>query len=271
MKRFLVLLPMLLLGTVTFAEPGLTSGGLAEFNAELPRELRLLAGRGQLSPVAHALVTIAAPANLGTTRDCPVMVISATSDRPYHSSRRLLAAYADAALNAGWILVAADPMEDVAVENDHTLLRFALNAAALSVLELQWPPAAKAPLAFGGFSGGAKYSGWLAAAFANQRRTIAGIYLAGISTDLLVAAAKEFHVVNADFKRTPILLQYGDNDVVATPADHWRIHDELKRAGFKNLRVENFLGTHEINPDPLRKALDWFREYAARRTVAPPY
>ena len=69
MKRYLVLLPMLLLGTVTFAAPGLKPGGLAEFNAELPRELRLVAGRGQLSPVAHALVTIAAPANLDTTRD----------------------------------------------------------------------------------------------------------------------------------------------------------------------------------------------------------
>ena len=191
------------------------------------------------------------------------MVISATSDRPYHSSRRLLAAYADTALKAGWILVAADPMEDVAVENDNATLRFALNAAALSVLELQWPPAARAPLAFGGFSGGAKYSGWLAAAFASQGRTIAGIYLAGISTDWIVAAAKDFKVMNADFKRVPILLQYGDHDVVATPSDHWRIYDELKRAGFRNLRVVTFRGTHEIDPTLLRKALDWFRESAA--------
>ena len=262
MNRLFVLLPMLFLGTVTFAAPGLRPG-LTEFSVELPRELRLVAGRGQLSPVEHALVAIAAPANFDMTRDWPVIVISATSDRPYHSSRRLLAAYADTALKAEWILVAADPMEDVAVEKDDTALRFALNAAALSVLESQWPRAAKAPLAFGGFSGGAKYSGWLAAAFASQGRTITGIYLAGISTDWIVAAAKDFMVLTADFKRIPILLQYGDNDVIATPSDHWRIYDELKRAGFKNLRIERFRGTHEIDPAPLRKGLDWFRESAA--------
>lgn len=251
---------MLVLGAAAYAGPGLKPGGLAEFSAELPRELRLVAGRGQLSPVTRALVTIAAPANLDTKRDWPVMVISATPDRPWQSSRRLLAAYADTALEAGWILVAADPMEAVNVGDDVPALRFALNATALSVLELQWPPAAKAPLAFGGFSNGAKYSGWLAAAFASQGRTIAGIYLAGISADTIVAATREFNVMNADFKRVPILLQYADHDVVATPSDHWRIYDELKRAGFRNLRVEAVRGTHEVDPAPLRKALDWFRE-----------
>src|SRR6185369_16820726 len=124
MKRYLVLLPILFLGTVGAAAPGLKPGGLAEFDVELPRELRVVAGRGQLSPVTHALVTIAAPADLDAKRDWPVMVVSATSDRPYHSSRRLLGAYAGTALEAGWILVAADPAEDVGVENDITALRF---------------------------------------------------------------------------------------------------------------------------------------------------
>ena len=70
-------------------------------------------------------------------------------------------------------------------------------------------------------------------------------------------------VLTADFKRIPILLQYGDNDRVATPSDHWRIYDELKRAGFKNLRIETFRGTHEIAADLVAKGLDWFRESAA--------
>ncbi len=77
-----------------------------------------------------------------------------------------------------------------------------------------------------------------------------------------MAAAREFNVMNAEFRRVPIMLQYGDHDVVATPADHWRIYDELKRAGFRNLRVEAVRGTHEVDPTPLRKALDWFRESA---------
>src|ERR1700675_1363811 len=71
MKRFFVLLPLLFLASVAFAAPGLKPGGFAEFNVELPRDLRLVAGRGQLSPVAHALVTIAAPANLDMAREWP--------------------------------------------------------------------------------------------------------------------------------------------------------------------------------------------------------
>ena len=268
MRRLIALLPLLVLGTAAFAAPGLKPGGFAEFKAELPRELRLVAGQGQLSPVEHALITIGAPANLDPAREWPVLVISATSDPQYNSSRRLLAAYADTALKAGWIVVAVDPMEAVAVDNDSVGLRLALNTTALAVLELQWPSAARARLAFGGFSGGAKYSGWLAAAFASRGRNVAGIYLAGINADAVISSARHFNVLNAEFKRTPIFLQYGDADGISTPSDHWNLHDELRRVGFKNVRVESFRGAHEVDPTPLRKALDWFRELAAPAETA---
>lgn len=263
MKRFPVLLPALLLASVAFAAPDPGPDGFAEFRVELPRELRLMAGRGELSPVKHALVTIAAPADMDSASELAVLVVSATSDPRYNSSRRLLTAYAETGRKAGWVLVAADPMEEVAVEKDDVSLRLALNTAALAVLRRQWPLAGNARLAFGGFSGGAKYSGWLAAAFASQGRTVAGIYLAGINSDTVVPAAEQFKLLNPGFQRTPIFLQSGDNDAVATPADHRKIQGELTRAGFTNVRVESFPGTHQVNPDPLRKALDWFREVAA--------
>ena len=236
--------------------------GFSEYDVELPTDLRKAAGRGSVSPVAHALVTIAVPANFDATREWPVFVVSATSDPGYQSSRRLLRAYAETALAGGWITIAADPAETVSVEHDDVPLRLALNAAALSVLQRQWPGAAKAPLAFGGFSGGAKYSGWLAAAFASQGRTIVGIYLAGINQDTLVAAAALFQVQNAAFKRTPVFLQVGDKDAVATPADHQGVMATLKRAGFRNVRLEYFPGTHDVDPGPLRGALQWFRDLA---------
>ncbi len=220
MNRFLALLPALFVASATLAATGLTNGGLSQFQVELPSELRQLAGRGQLSPVMHALVTIAVPENFDTAHVWPVMVISATSDSQYHSSRRLLGAYADTALTAGWILVAADPAESVPIEQDEVALRYALNTAALAVLALQWPEAGRAPLAFGGFSGGAKYSGWLAAAFASQGRTVIGVYLAGINQDTLVSAAQQFKVLDETFRRIPVFLQSGEKDEIATPGDH---------------------------------------------------
>jgi predicted esterase len=261
MLRLLALLTALLFGSVSTAT-GLKPGGLSEFNVELPRELRQIAGRGERSPVAHALVTVAVPANFDATRSYPVMVVSATSDPQYHSSRGLLGAYAEIAVAGGWILVAADPAEEVSVERDDINLRYALNAAALAALESQWPEAGKAPLAFGGFSGGAKLSGWLAAAFAGQGRSIIGIYLAGINSDTIVSAARHFNLLSESFRRIPIFLQSGEKDRIATPADHRGIHDQLKRAGFREVRIAYVAGSHEVDPAPLRAALEWFREVA---------
>jgi predicted esterase len=263
MNRFLALLPVLFAASAALAAPGLKPGGLTEFNVELPRELRQLAGRGQVSPVAHALVTIAVPANFDPSRDWPVIVISATVN---HSSRSLLDTYANTALGAGWIVLAADPVEHAPGLEDDLPLRYALNIAALAALELQWRGAGKAQLAFGGFSGGAKNSGWLAAAFASRDRSIIGIYLAGINEDTIVSAARHFKVLNDAYRHIPVFLQSGDRDDVATPADHQRVREELIRAGFANIRVEQFPGLHVIDPGPLLRALNWFRELAARPT-----
>src|SRR6187549_1620941 len=84
----------------------------SEYKVELPAELRRMASRGALSPaVTHAAVTIAVPDKLAAETDAPVLVVSATSDTGYASSRRLLEAYSKVALENGWIAVAADPGE----------------------------------------------------------------------------------------------------------------------------------------------------------------
>lgn len=259
--RSLALSAALLFASVSTGT-GLKAGGLSEFNAELPQELRQIAGRGGQSPVSHALVTVAVPVNFDATRSYPIMVISATSDPQYHSSRRLLGEYAEIAVAGGWILVAADPAEEVSIEQDDISLRYALNATALAALESQWREAGKAPLAFGGFSGGAKFSGWLAAAFASRGRSIIGIYLAGINADTVIPAARHFSVLNESFRHTPVFLQSGQEDKVATPVDHRNIHDQLKRAGFTQVRIEYGAGSHEVDPPSLRTALDWFCKVA---------
>ncbi|HEX4524279.1 MAG TPA: hypothetical protein VH704_12230 [Casimicrobiaceae bacterium] len=233
---------------------------MSEFNVELPQELRQIAGRSGPSRVSHALVTVAVPADFDAARRYPVMVVSATSDE---SSRALLGAYAETAVAGGWILVAADPAEKIPVERDDVNLRYALNATALAALASRWPESGNAPLAFGGFSGGAKYSGWLAAAFARQGRPIVGIYLAGINADTVTPTARHFGVLNESFKRIPVFLQSGQRDTVATPADHRNVRDQLEHAGFSEVRIEYGAGSHEVDPRSLRTALDWFGKVAA--------
>ena len=251
-----LLLVTALLASAAHAAPETIAGTFREYDVVLPVELRRMAGRGGLSPVTHALVTIAT--SVDRARDAPVLVVSATSDPGHQSSRRLLRAYADTALAAGWTIVAADPAEVVSPEQDDVPLRLALATAALATLAQDTPDASRAPLAFGGFSGGAKYSEWLAAAFASQGRSVIGIYLAGINEESLADAAHRFGVATAAFRRTPIFLQAGEKDEVSTPADHQAVASELRRAGFRNVRIEFFPGAHEISSGPLRTALEWF-------------
>jgi hypothetical protein len=103
---------MMVVASASFAAPSLEPGRLNEFKAELTPEMRKVAGRGELSPITHALVTIAVPGDFDESRDSPVMVICATTDRGHNSSRRLLAQYAGTALDRGWLLVAADSAEN---------------------------------------------------------------------------------------------------------------------------------------------------------------
>ena len=262
MKSHLTLLSLLLAVNVAVAAPTLKPGGMSEFEVELPTDLRKIAGRGAISPVTRARVTIAVPADFDPGRDCPVMVVSATSDAGYHSSRRLLGDYAATAMAEGWILAAADPAEEVSAGQDDVPLRYALNAAALAALRLQWPRADKAPLAFGGFSGGSKYSGWLAAMFAKGGRRVVGIYLAGINEDTVLQAARELDVLDEAYRNVPVFLQSGETDPISTTADHQRIQEELRRAGFRHLRIEYFPGRHQTEPRLLAVALGWFRALA---------
>jgi len=268
MIRLLALLLTLVMAMPAVAAPGLVAGTFNEFNVELPTDLRKSAGRGTLSPVTHALVTIAAPANFDTAHNWPVLVISATTDRGYSSSRSLLREYAEVALASGWVIVAADPAENIPRELDGVALRLALNTAALGAVALQWPGAGNAPLAFGGFSGGAKVSGWLAAAFASRGRNVIGVYQSGCNENTVAEGMALFGDVNATFKRTPVVLASGDRDSVATRADHKGIVSDLKRARFRNVRIEYFAGAHDIDPGSMRTALEWFRELAALPATA---
>jgi hypothetical protein len=105
----------------------------------------------------------------------------------------------------------------------------------------------------------------LEAAFANDGRTVMGIYVAGINQDTIVSAAQQFKILTETYRRIPVFLQSGEKDQISTPADHLNVYDELKRVGFGNIRIEYFPGSHDVDPRPLRTALDWFRELALER------
>jgi predicted esterase len=235
------------------APPALQPGALVQFRAPWPAPMQRLAGRADAARVA-----VATPPSFDAARTWPLLVVNATSDRGHQSSRRLLGVYRAAAAAAGWVALAADPEPDVPSEEDSLSLRFALARIALAVVQPLWKDAAQAPVAFAGFSGGAKYAGALTALFASQGRRVGGVFLAGVNEEPLVSAARRIGRLDDTLRAVPVFLQAGRADRIAPPQRHEALRDELREAGLKHVRLEFVDGGHEPDATWLQAALAWF-------------
>src|SRR5262245_14368568 len=108
------------------ALPPLKADGLFEFSVEIPADVQGLVGGVRAAKVAMATPTAFDPA-----QPWRVVIINATSDVGYQSSRALMTAYRSAAASAGWVALAADPDTEVAQRDDSLSLRYALARVAL--------------------------------------------------------------------------------------------------------------------------------------------
>ena len=248
------------------AESGTLSiipGDVTEFTAPLSGELRRFASLTD-RPVAfeEAKCAVAVPPDFSPDREWPVLLVSATSDAGYNSSRELLRQFAAPALQAGWIVIAADPPSPVALDNDTDPLRYALLAGALVRLQEAWPGLARWPRAFGGFSGGAKRSGTLAAFSLLLGHPPIGVFQAGCNQATLRFALTIPQLPRSAFCSIPVFLSSGRRDPIATPAQMDEVRDDLTRTGFRAVKLECFNGGHEVFAPHVAAALRWFAESA---------
>lgn len=265
MLRLGLLAFLLLVASKALAAFELKPGETATFRVEIPAELRKLAEESGAKDLTVARVAVALPPDFSPDRAWPVMVISATAaPRHYASNTRLLGFYAPVATAAGWVLVATDPEPDITAAQDTDAVRLALLETAFAALATRWPQVKTSPLAFGGFSGGAKRSGTLAALYRRlfDRQAI-GVFQAGINEETVALMARDYGVRDARHQAMPVFLLAGTQDEIATPEQHRQVQRELKRAGFKQVKLETFPGPHAVDPRPLQRALAWFKEVAA--------
>lgn len=260
MKALLPVLAVVLVAAPAAAQE-YVPGEVTEFEIPLSLGERRNIGRGNIARTDRALCAVAVPRDFDPGRTWPVLVVSATSDPGYNSSRLWLRErYADTALAAGWVVVAADPPTPQPPQVDSPELRYVLARAALNHLELTWPGIARWPLAFGGFSGGSKHSVNLAAQAVREGRLVIGLFLGGCNRDPSYTAVNHFSPPRQVFRRIPIFLSGGEGDRVATPADQRTVATSLRANGFGQVRYETYPGVHEFHPPHLADALAWFRE-----------
>lgn len=250
------------------AEPlRIVPGACTEFEAPFTPDVREFASQPKrpcLSTGAHAAVAV--PVGFTPDRTWPVLLVSATSDPGYNSSRRLLRQFMAPALKAGWVVIAADATSER--DEDTNNLRYALLVAALERLRLDWPALPGWPRAFGGFSGGAKRSASLAAMSAVLGRRPIGVFQGGCNEPVMSRVIGLYHPDKAPFLSVPVFLSSGRDDRIATREQVEDVASALRSAGFRQVRLERFSGGHELHADHVEEALRWFVALAPR--AAPP-
>jgi len=197
------------------------------------------------------------PKGFDPSRPWPILVVTSTSDLD-RTSPMDAPWYRDAAMAEGWIVLATDAT--IRPRVDSVSWRLAMLTAGLQMIRDNWPQSARWPVAFAGFSGGAKSSGFLGTILATKRGfKICGFFLAGINSDRLSAAYHDYQPP-ADFLSTPVWISSGMADQIARPGAEEAVYYSLKRTGFQQVRLEHFFGGHAVNSTEVQRALHWFRD-----------
>lgn len=197
------------------------------------------------------------PNGFDPARSWPILIVTSTTDVG-RTSIMDAPWYRDAAMKEGWVVLATDAT--IPPRADSLPWRLSILTAALQMIRNNWPQSAQWPIAFAGLSGGAKRSGILAAMLASNLGTkICGMFLAGINSDRVTAAYKDYQP-SGDFLNIPIWISSGTSDQIAPPGAQESVYYSLKRTGFQNVRLERFFGGHGLKSSEVQRALHWFRE-----------
>ena len=213
------------------------------------------AGGNPRPTTGHALISF--PKAFDPARTWPILIVISTADN--HRTNLMDAPfYQEPGIAEGWIVLATDAT--ISPHDDSDSWRLGLLAAAIEMIHKNWPQSMRWPVAFAGFSGGAKRSGYMAAMLASaQAVKICGLFLAGINDDQITLAYKRYNPPPS-FLNIPIWLSSGTGDSTAPPWKHEHVRASLVNTGFKRVRVESFSGGHEVDPAQVQLALRWFRQ-----------
>lgn len=260
------------LKSLTLGGQSVTPRGRVEFTAPIPEAVikkaaKLSRGSSEDQDVVlkDALVAVALPAKFDPAKTWPILIVSVTisgKDKGREpSSIKAMNGFVEAAQEGGWLVLAADLPGNISPGLPSN--RCALAEAGLAALAQQWPASRTWPVATGGFSGGAKYSGWLGGWFAAEGRKVLGMFMGGCNEDMATLALKEYKPPRKDFLAAKVFLSAGKDDRIAGPAPTEAVRASLKKSGFDQVKSEVFEGAHELHREHVAPALQWFAESMA--------
>jgi hypothetical protein len=241
----------------TLAGQQVRTGPLIEIRFPVSKYFKDIAAQFGNPRPDMGLAVVTFPPGFDPSKPCPIVIVTSSTDSSRTNPKDAYA-YHEAADHEGWMILAAD--FTIRPHHDSTPWRLAMLGAALEAVRKEWPQSARWPVAFGGFSGGAKRSCVLGAMLAKGRAIhICGFFLSGINHDVMSEAYKTYQP-GADFLNAPIWIDGGLDDKIATPGLSLMVKTSMERTGFKRVRFENFLGFHQLRIYEEKNALRWFRQ-----------
>lgn len=241
----------------TLAGHQVQGGGTLDLQFPINSYFQKIAAQGGNPRPSTGRALLFFPKGFDPARSWPILIVTSTTDLD-RTSIMDAPAYRDAAMKEGWIVLATDAT--IRPHADSLQWRLSILTAGLQMIRDDWRQSVHWPVAFAGFSGGAKRSGILAAMLAGNRGfKICGMFLAGDNSDRVTAAYKDYHPPS-DFLTVPIWLSSGMSDPIARPGQVETVYYSLKRTGFQQVRLEHFSGGHELDSAEVQRALHWFRE-----------
>ena len=228
-----------------------TPGEVLTAEVPLSDKRRAEAAKEEPSKLAHARIAIAVPQGFDPEKPWPILVIANTEA---YSNIDSLQQFKQAALDQGWVILAADGVE--AEKNKEGSIRWPCLAAAFDYLTAAWPSIKDWPIACGGMSGGAKNSSFLAADLAREHHRVIGMLMMGCNQDMATVAYRKGGA--ASLLSASVFLSSGKSDTIATPASQEAVKRSLQGTGFRKVRLESFDGAHDIYQPHITEALRWF-------------
>ena len=232
-------------------------GPLVEIRFPVSKFFQDMAAQGGNPRPETGRAVLSFPPGFDPGRRWPIMIVSSTTD--YHRTSPMDAEWYHPPSDAeGWVILASDAT--IKPRQDSTPWRLAMLGAALDAMRRDWPQSRNWPVAFVGMSGGAKRSCLLGAMLAKAHAVnICGFFLSGINEDKMSGDYKTYQP-GGDFLNIPIWISGGMDDIIATPSLEGKAQASMQSTGFKRVRLEHFIGVHQLKRAEVKLALRWFRQ-----------
>jgi hypothetical protein len=244
-------------GAATIAGKEAKPGPMIEIQFPVSNYFQNIAAWGGNPRPETGRAVLSFPPGFDPARRWPILIVNSTTD--FHTTSPMDApAYQSSADAEGWVILASDAT--IKPQHDFTPWRLAMLGAALDAVRKDWPQSRNWPVAFAGFSGGSKRSCLLGAMLAKAHAVnICGFFLSGINEDKMSEAYKTYQP-GADFLNIPIWISGGMDDIIATPSLEGKAQASMRSTGFKRVRLEHFIGVHQLKRSEVKLALRWFRQ-----------